>query len=159
MGIAQELNFRLAFIGCFAALGAVGFGFDNGWWGSALGLPAFQRKYGSLDPTLQAYTIPAVKISAGTGTGSAGVILGSLIAPWLCQRLGRKPTLLVMSAIMCLGVLLEATAITSFWQLVVGRIIVYAGIGLAANVVPMYQSECAPAKLRGMDPSAPLRMS
>jgi SP family sugar:H+ symporter-like MFS transporter len=157
MGVIQELNPRIAFIGVFAALGALGFGYDNGWWGGVLGLPAFQRKYGTFDEAVGGYTIPAVRLSTGTGTGSAGVILGSLIAPWLCLHLGRKPTLMVMAGILTVGVVIEATAITSFWQLVVGRIIVYAGIGLAANVVPMYQSECAPAKFRGMCCSTPMR--
>ncbi|KAE8381314.1 general substrate transporter [Aspergillus bertholletiae] len=73
----------------------------------------------------------------------------SLAAPWLCANQGRKPTLLVMSALLTIGTILEASAVTSFWQLVVGRIVVYSGIGVASNVVPMYQSECAPTKVRG----------
>jgi hypothetical protein len=31
------------------------------------------------------------KQSAGTGTGSAGIIFGCLASPWLCSHLGRKP--------------------------------------------------------------------
>lgn len=145
----QELSPRLAFIGCFVSLGAMGFGFDNSWWGGALGLSPFGQKYGSWDPAENDYSIPPEKQSAGTGTGSAGIIVGCLIAPWLCENLGRRPTLLVMAGLLTVGIVLEATAVTSFWQLVVGRIVVYSGIGLASNVVPMYQSECAPAKIRG----------
>jgi SP family sugar:H+ symporter-like MFS transporter len=125
----------------------MGFGFDNGWWGGALGLAPFARKYGAYNEATGTYDIPSEKQSAGTGTGSAGIILGCLIAPWLCQNLGRKPTLLVMASLLVVGIVLEASAITSFWQLVVGRVIVYSGIGLASNVVPMYQSECAPANV------------
>jgi MFS family permease len=33
----------------------------------------------------------------------------------------RKPTLLVMAALLSIGIVLEASAVTSFWQLVVGR--------------------------------------
>ena len=29
----QELSLHLVFIGCFVSLGAMGFGFDNSWWG------------------------------------------------------------------------------------------------------------------------------
>ncbi|PIG82279.1 sugar transporter [Aspergillus arachidicola] len=145
----QELNARLVFIGCFVSLGAMGFGFDNSWWGGALGLDQFNKKYGAYDPSTGGYSLPSEKQSAGTGTGSAGIILGCLAAPWLCSNLGRKPTLLVMSGLLAVGTVLEASAITSFWQLVVGRIVVYSGIGVASNVVPMYQSECAPTKVRG----------
>lgn len=146
----QELSLRLVFIGCFVSLGAMGFGFDNSWWGGALGLSQFGQKYGSWDPSINQYGISSEKVSAGTGTGSAGIIIGCLIAPPLCQNLGRKPTLLVMAGLLAVGVVLEASAVTSFWQLVVGRVVVYSGIGLASNVVPMYQSECAPARIRGL---------
>ncbi|CAI7656241.1 unnamed protein product [Penicillium manginii] len=145
----QELSLRLVFIGCFVSLGAMGFGFDNSWWGGALGLSPFGKKYGEWDEAQNDWAIPAEKQSAGTGTGSAGIIIGCLVAPWLCSNLGRRPTLLVMASFLVVGIILEATAITSFWQLVVGRVVVYSGIGLASNVVPMYQSECAPAKIRG----------
>lgn len=145
----QELSLRLLFIGCFVSLGALGFGFDNSWWGGALGLSPFAQKYGHWDSSINDYSIPAEKQSAGTGTGSAGIILGCLIAPKLCETFGRKPALLVMAGLLSVGIVLEASAVTSFWQLVVGRIVVYSGIGLASNVVPMYQSECAPAKIRG----------
>lgn len=145
----QELNARLVFIGCFVSLGAMGFGFDNSWWGGALGLQQFNKHYGEYNPSTGGYSLPSEKQSAGTGTGSAGIILGCLAAPWLCSHLGRKPTLLVMSGLLTVGTVLEASAVTSFWQLVVGRIVVYSGIGVASNVVPMYQSECAPTKVRG----------
>jgi MFS family permease len=148
----QELSLRLVFIGCFVSLGAMGFGFDNSWWGGALGLSPFGKKYGEWDEAQNDWAIPAEKQSAGTGTGSAGIIIGCLVAPWLCSNLGRRPTLLVMASFLVVGIILEATAITSFWQLVVGRVVVYSGIGLASNVVPMYQSECAPAKIRGSLP-------
>ncbi|KAJ5867798.1 hypothetical protein N7534_002351 [Penicillium rubens] len=144
----QELSLRLLFVGCFVSLGAIGFGFDNSWWGGALGLTPFARKYGSRNASGN-WSIPPEKQSAGTGTGSAGIIFGCLASPWLCSHLGRKPTLLVMAALLSIGIVLEASAVTSFWQLVVGRIIVYSGIGVASNVVPMYQSECAPARIRG----------
>lgn len=48
----QDLNWRLVLIGIVSSLGAMGFGFDNGWWAGALGLSEFQRKYGSYDEAL-----------------------------------------------------------------------------------------------------------
>ncbi|KAF4473088.1 high-affinity glucose transporter [Fusarium albosuccineum] len=145
----QDLNWRLVLIGVVSSLGAMGFGFDNGWWAGALGLSEFQRKYGEYDEALGRYAIPSDKTSVGTGTGSAGIILGCIIAPWVTSHLGRKKAFMVMSGLMIVGVVLEASAITSFWQLVVGRIIVYSGIGLASNCVPMYLSETAPGRIRG----------
>lgn len=146
----QDLNWCLAAVGFTSSLGAVGFGFDNGWWGGALGLSEFKHKYGAYDADLDAWALPSQKASVGTGTGSAGIILGCLIAPVITSKFGRKAGFLVLSLLMIVGVILEATAITSFWQLVVGRIIVYSGIGLASNVVPTYLSECSPTRVRGL---------
>lgn len=139
----------LYLIGLISSLGAMGFGFDNGWWGGALGLSQFQMKYGEYDAKLGQWAMPSEKTSVGTGTGSAGIILGCIIAPIITSRFGRKMGFLVLSLLMIVGVILEASAITSFWQLAVGRIIVYSGIGLASNVVPTYLSECAPQRVRG----------
>ncbi|EOO02646.1 putative high-affinity glucose transporter protein [Phaeoacremonium minimum UCRPA7] len=129
--LVQDLNWRLVLIGVVSSLGAMGFGFDNGWWGGALGLSEFQKKYGSYDESLGRYAIPSDKTSVGTGTGSAGIILGCVIAPWVTSRLGRKKAFLVLSCLMLVGITLEASAITSYWQLVVGRIMVYSGAFLA----------------------------
>lgn len=147
--LVQDLNWRLVLIGLISSLGAMGFGFDNGWWGGALGLSQFQMKYGEYDGKLDRWAIPSEKTSVGTGTGSAGIILGCIMAPFITSNFGRKMGFLVLSLLMIVGVVLEASAITSFWQLAVGRIIVYSGIGLASNVVPTYLSECSPQRVRG----------
>ncbi|EXJ87773.1 hypothetical protein A1O1_04700 [Capronia coronata CBS 617.96] len=145
----QDLNWRLILIGLASSVGSMGFGYDNGWWGGALGLLQFKKKYGAYDAASGSWAMPSEKTSVGTGTGSAGIILGCIIAPIVTTKFGRKAGFMCLSALMLLGVILEATAITSYWQLVVGRIVVYAGIGLASNVVPTYLSECAPPRVRG----------
>ncbi|CAG8015705.1 unnamed protein product [Penicillium salamii] len=147
--LVQDLNWRLAAVGLTSSLGAFGFGFDNGWWGGALGLSEFKHKYGAYNPALGEWAIPSQKASVGTGTGSAGIILGCLMAPIITSKWGRKAGFLILSLLMVCGVILEASAVTSFWQLVVGRIVVYSGIGLASNVVPTYLSECSPTRVRG----------
>ncbi|KAI9041219.1 putative high-affinity glucose transporter [Aspergillus affinis] len=89
------------------------------------------------------------KTSVGTGTGSAGIILGCIMAPVITSRFGRKMGFMALSCLMTVGVILESSALTSFWQLAVGRIVVYSGIGLASNVVPTYLSQCSLQRVRG----------
>ncbi|KAH8427000.1 uncharacterized protein LDX57_004721 [Aspergillus melleus] len=107
------------------------------------------RKYGAYDADRDQWAIPSDKTSVGTGTGSAGIILGCILAPVITSRFGRKIGFMTLSCLMIVGVILEASAVTSFWQLAVGRIIVYSGIGLASNVVPTYLSECSSQRVRG----------
>ncbi|CAI7676568.1 unnamed protein product [Penicillium pancosmium] len=144
----QDLNWRLVLIGFTASLGAMGFGFDNGWWGGALGLSEFQHKYGAYNPDLDQWAIPPDKTSVGTETGSAGIILGCILAPIITSRLGRKMGFMALSCLTIVGIILEASAVSSFLQLAVGRIIVYSGIELASNVVPTYLSECSSQRVR-----------
>jgi len=114
-----------------------------------LGLSGFKHKYGAYNPAMEQWAMPSQKASVGTGTRSAGIILGYLMAPIITSRFGRKAGFLVLSLLRILGVVLEPSAVTSYWQLVVGSIIVCSGIGLASNVVPTYLSECSPTRFRG----------
>ncbi|KAK9319398.1 hypothetical protein V1517DRAFT_332706 [Lipomyces orientalis] len=67
----------------------MGFGFDNGWWGGTLGLSKFKTAIGKPKPVTDAYELPSSYTSAGTCLGSAGIILGCLIAfaPYCARRL------------------------------------------------------------------------
>jgi MFS transporter, SP family, galactose:H+ symporter len=66
----------------------------------------------------------------------------------LSDHLGRRVTLIVTSVIFVAGALICAFA-GSFNVLLVGRVIVGIGIGLASTTVPVYISEVAPPKARG----------
>jgi MFS family permease len=66
----------------------------------------------------------------------------------LSDRLGRRVTLMLTSAIFIFGALICAFA-SSFQILLVGRTIVGLGIGLASTTVPVYISEVSPPQARG----------
>ncbi|KAK9235055.1 hypothetical protein V1525DRAFT_435052 [Lipomyces kononenkoae] len=146
--IFRELNARLAFVAAVSSLGSMGFGFDNNWWGGALGLSEFKETFGKLDPLSGNYYLPSSYTSAGTGLGSGGIIIGCLIAPYCARVFGRKRSFLAIAALLALGTIVEVTTVGSFWQLTVGKIVACAGIGLASNIVPLYLAECSPASIR-----------
>jgi len=79
----------------------------------------------------------------------AGAFVASCFAGWLSDMRGRRMTILVASAIFILGSLILAAA-KSFTILVVGRLVVGFGVGLASSVVPCYLSETAPTRTRGL---------
>lgn len=78
-----------------------------------------------------------------------GTVLGSLIGSWPTDRLGRKPTLFGIGLLYIISALWSALAanVDSF---IVARFIGGLGIGISTVVAPLYISEIAPAKHRGL---------
>ena len=78
----------------------------------------------------------------------AGAFLTSLGAGKLSDTKGRRYAILVASVVFVLGSVLLAAS-TTFTMLVLGRLVVGFGVGLASSVVPSYLAEVAEAKNRG----------
>ena len=66
----------------------------------------------------------------------------------MSDLVGRKPTLIVASVVFTVGSVVIGVAWHA-WLLLIGRLVVGIGVGLAAMAVPMYLAELAPAKMRG----------
>jgi SP family sugar:H+ symporter-like MFS transporter len=114
-----------------------------------LGMSQFQKDFGVFNPETAKWAIPSTWQSVGSGPPTAGVAVGCLIAGAVGNWLGRLNTFRLASTISILGVLIEATAISSYWQIVAGRIIVGLSLGILANVTPAYLAEVAPLSIRG----------
>ena len=82
-----------------------------------------------------------------------GALVGALAAGELADRIGRKRTVLIAGAMFTLGAVVQALAPGTV-ILVAGRLIVGAGVGVAAVAAPLYAAELAPAALRGRFVSA-----
>ncbi|PWT81074.1 MAG: MFS transporter [Blastocatellia bacterium] len=78
----------------------------------------------------------------------AGAAVGSLVGGRLADQYGRRRLLFVTAVIFGVGAVLCAAAV-SIAMLIVGRIIVGLGIGLASGTVPVYISEVSAADDRG----------
>ncbi|KAL3496388.1 general substrate transporter [Aspergillus germanicus] len=134
----------------FGSISSAGFGFDQAWWASVLSSPQFIQNFGTVDPITHERVLSSYQQSLGTGLGYVGVIIGILCGSPMNERLGRKNTLWIQSAIVTAGIIIEATCKTSFAQFIVGKLIVYLGGGVATSSIPAYQAECAPKSLRGL---------
>jgi sugar porter (SP) family MFS transporter len=82
-----------------------------------------------------------------------GALLGALIGGDLADRIGRKRAVLIAGAMFTVGAVVQAFAADPE-ILVVGRLVVGAGVGVAAVAAPLYGAELAPATLRGRFVSA-----
>lgn len=91
----------------------------------------------------------------GTGWKSvitAAILLGAIIGALSCSRLsesmGRKRTLLIISAIFIIGTMMSSLADTPP-LLSLARVVLGFAVGGATQTVPMYVAELAPARRRG----------
>ena len=78
----------------------------------------------------------------------AGAIIGAAVGGWLNDRHGRKPALLIGDVLFFIGAVIMAAA-NGPPLLIVGRIFVGFGVGMASMTSPLYISETSPAKIRG----------
>ena len=65
-----------------------------------------------------------------------------------CRRWGRKRTMLLAGLLFDAGVVLTAGAM-NLWMLLAGRVLLGIAVAFASVAVTLYNSEMAPAHLRG----------
>lgn len=78
----------------------------------------------------------------------AGAVLGALGCSFLAERLGRRHTLLIVSATFVVGALASAMSPNAL-SLSVSRLILGLAVGGATQTAPMYVAELSPSALRG----------
>ncbi|KAG9439355.1 hypothetical protein H6P81_019520 [Aristolochia fimbriata] len=127
---------RLAFS---AGIGGLLFGYDTGVISGAL--LYIRDDFKSVDRrTVLQESIVSLAL--------AGAIVGAAIGGWLNDRFGRRTSLLVADFLFFLGSVVMASAPNPS-LLIVGRVFVGLGVGMASMTAPLYISEASPAKVRG----------
>ena len=67
----------------------------------------------------------------------------------IADKLGRRPTIMIGSAVFGVGCVLEIAASGQLALFCVGRVIAGLGVGFISNIIILYMSEIAPKKVRG----------
>lgn len=126
---------RLTAVAC---LGGLQFGWDTGI--AAGMLVAIHQDLGhSLSAMEQEFIVSATTV---------GAIVGALSAGRLSDWMGRKKVMITAGIFFALGSI-EQAASQVVRELILGRVIVGLGVGMASMVVPTYLAECAPPAIRG----------
>ncbi|KAL5773982.1 hypothetical protein ACOSP7_011539 [Xanthoceras sorbifolium] len=127
---------RLAFS---AGIGGLLFGYDTGVISGALLYIRDDFKAVDRETVLQESIV---------SMALAGAIVGAAIGGWINDRFGRRTTLLAADFLFFIGAVIMATA-PSPALLIVGRVFVGFGVGMASMTSPLYISETSPARIRG----------
>ncbi len=108
---------------------------------------------GALNGIKQQFSLSAILVEVVTSWVTLGALGGSLLGGYLADHYGRRRAVLMAGILFVLGALLQALA-PGVAILVLGRVVVGFGVGVAAVAAPLYGSELAPAAHRGRFVSA-----
>lgn len=92
--------------------------------------------------------LTAFESGAVVTTLLVGAVLGSAVAGWAAQAVGRRTTLLLTCALYVVSSVLMALAPDYGW-LLVGRVLAGLAVGSTQSTVPTYLAELAPTRVRG----------
>jgi sugar porter (SP) family MFS transporter len=132
----QRMSRYLLAIGLVVMLAGLLFGYDQGVISGALS---------GIDKSFHPSTLV---IEIITSWVTLGAMAGALVAGTLTEHYGRRMSILLAAAVFVVGALLEALAPDTF-VLVIGRLVLGAGVGVASVAAPLYGAENAPAHVRG----------
>ncbi|OAP57496.1 hypothetical protein AYL99_08234 [Fonsecaea erecta] len=128
----------------FVALGSLTYGYCSSIIATTLGQPTFIT-YFKLDVVSNADSL----IGAINALYQVGGLLGALSCLWIPDKLGRKRALFLGAIFCVVGGALQAGSV-HVAMFMVSRFLVGYGVGSLVGLVPLYQSEVAPTKLRGL---------
>ncbi|KAL4817487.1 general substrate transporter [Aspergillus spinulosporus] len=127
-------------VGCGADMAL--YGYDQGVFGGVVISPDYLRVHELEGPSRTNV------LSTVTAIYNVGCFLGAVSATWVGGKLGRKRSVILGIAIMTIGAILQ-TSSYSVPHMTVGRIVSGIGNGINSSTVPVWQSETAPARLKG----------
>ncbi|KAJ9642425.1 hexose transporter hxt5 [Coniosporium tulheliwenetii] len=136
-------------MGMLVSMGGLIFGYDTGQISGFLTMRNFLAHLA--DRTNAAGQPSFSNVRSGTIVGllSIGTLLGALIAAPISDRFGRKYTIVLSAAIYMIGVVVQITSTSHWYQVALGRWVGGIGVGALSVLVPVYQAETAPRQARG----------
>ncbi|RLN34546.1 hypothetical protein C2845_PM03G26760 [Panicum miliaceum] len=132
----QPFILRLAFS---AGIGGLLFGYDTGVISGALLYIRDDFEEVEKSTVLQE-TIVSMAV--------AGAIVGAGAGGWMNDRFGRRPSILIADLLFLAGSMVMCFAPAPA-VIIVGRVLVGLGVGMASMTSPLYISEASPARIRG----------
>jgi len=142
--MALVRNAKVFGIACFACLGGLLYGYNQGVFSGVLAMNNFGAH-------MQDYVKDGTKKGWLTSIFELGAWLGTMYSGFLAEILSRKYAILINTAIFMIGVVIQTTGATSAGASAIlgGRFITGMGVGSLSMIVPMYNAECAPPEVRG----------
>ncbi|KAI1873996.1 uncharacterized protein JN550_002575 [Neoarthrinium moseri] len=140
-------NPKIVLWSLFVNVGPCLVGYENLVLSVCLALPAFQMTFA--EEVNGALTIPAYWQSAWNATYNVGMLLGSLVAGWTQDLVGRRMVLAFTIILSVSGIAVAFVAATSP-QFLGSKILSGFAVGMMQTITQTYVSEIAPLPMRGI---------
>jgi sugar porter (SP) family MFS transporter len=134
----KQKRIFIIWISSIAAIGGFLFGFDTGVISGTLIFLQDARGWALNDSQLAGVTTAVL----------LGAVFGCLISGKITDMIGRKKIIIITSVIFICGALLSGSAPDARF-LIISRLFLGIGIGIASYSVPLYIAEISPARNRG----------
>ncbi|KAI5961206.1 HGT1 [Candida pseudojiufengensis] len=128
------------FIACISTIAGMMFGFDISSMSAFIGQKPYMNFFNSPSSTMQGFITSAMAL---------GSLFGSIFATFVSEPFGRRLSLIICAFFWCVGAAIQSSS-QNRAQLIIGRIISGLGVGFGSSVAPVYGSELAPRKIRGL---------
>ena len=70
---------------------------------------------------------------------SIGTLIGALVAAPIADKIGRRISVTLWSIAVSIGFVIQISANTAWYQVMIGRFVAGLGVGALSLLVPMYQ--------------------
>ncbi|TDL19419.1 general substrate transporter [Rickenella mellea] len=140
-------NRKAILLAIFIAFGFL-FGYDIGVISGCLIMPDFIDRFGEMGADGK-MVLSSSRQSIITSLLSAGTFVGALGQALTSDRFGRKGSIIIWSVVFTVGVAIQTGSARSIVQITIGRFVAGLGVGALSAIVPLYNGETAPKRIRG----------
>ncbi|KAH1995164.1 hypothetical protein KXV33_001953 [Aspergillus fumigatus] len=145
---AVRAHRRLLLFAILPFVCASNYGYDTVSNGSSIAMPAFIMSFGAMNHATGSMYLPSIWTSLWTSMTNLGQALGSLIAGFLAERIGRRWTAVSLAILSIVGTFILVFSSTR-GMLLVGKTMNGAVVGGLMAIGTTYAADVAPTKLRG----------
>ncbi|CAF4980380.1 unnamed protein product [Rotaria sp. Silwood1] len=143
----SRADYQVYKTGGFAAIGGFLFGYDLGVISGVIIMSNFLVAFGD-EASLARGSLTSAVSGSIVGIMSIGCFIGALMAGQASDKLSRKYSIVLFSAIFIASGALQAGSI-NLTMLLVSRLIAGVSVGALSMIVPVYQSEISTKEIRG----------
>ncbi|EPY50048.1 hexose transporter Ght5 [Schizosaccharomyces cryophilus OY26] len=134
----------------FVSMAGWMFGADTGSIGGITNMRDFQSRYADkYDKDTHTYSYSSARQGLLTGMVNIGSMTGCILSSPFADRLGKRNSILFFTCVYLIGIIVQLTTVPSWVQFMVAKMWTGLGIGALSVLAPGYQSEVAPAAMRG----------